>query len=315
MSRCYSAGTAGGFVFRETPLDRVTHFFQRAEVAYRGRGAAMLHGFIVKLCRCYQSFFPRSHPQEERLVRLYQAEALELFHKEYFEHEFEKGAKFLKRFEPHSNEWCRWNVLDFGCGSGGLTYQLGTRFREAWGIDTDSEQVAFAARQINCRSEDNVKFCHYEGKQLPFPDASFDCIFCVDVIEHLPTPGFFVSEFLRVLRPGGQLLLSFGPPWRHPHGKHMWTQLPGWWTHLIFPRTVVMEVRGLPPETTWEELGLHRLTVSAFESIMARSPFEKVYMEYQMKTILRPFQRISWLREFVIAEVTTVFRKPVEGVI
>jgi glycosyltransferase involved in cell wall biosynthesis len=53
-----------------------------------------------------------------------------------------------------------------------------------------------------------------------------------------------------------RLLLSFGPPWFHPHGKHMWSRLPGYWTHLLFPRSVVMEVRGYPTQTTWEDIGL-----------------------------------------------------------
>ena len=98
----------------------------------------------------------------------------------------------------------------------------------------------------------NVHFECYDGRSLPFEDASFDCIFYVNIVEHLPTPEFFIEEFERVLRPGGQLLLSFGPPWRHPHGKHMWSKLPGWWTHLLFPRSVVMEVRGFDPKTKWE---------------------------------------------------------------
>jgi ubiquinone/menaquinone biosynthesis C-methylase UbiE len=270
----------------------------------------MLHRFLVKLCRRYQSLFPNSHSEEQQLVQLHQKDTMEEFHKAYFQHEMEKGTNCLKRFHQFSQEWDRWKVLDFGCGGGGLTCQLSSRFQEAWGIDIDPEKLAHAEREAAARGQRNVKFCHYDGKQVPFPDESFDCVFCVDVVEHLPDPARFIVDFLRLLRPGGQLLLSFGPPWRHAHGKHMWTHLPGWWTHLLFPRSVVMEVRGFSPDTTWESIGLHRLTVGKFESIMAHSGFETVYRDYQIKKALRPLRSVPWLREFFIAEVIGVFRKP-----
>jgi SAM-dependent methyltransferase len=154
-----------------------------------------------------------------------------------------------------------------------------------------------------------VRFVCYDGSTLPFKDETFDCIFCVDVIEHLPNPEHFVSEFRRVLVPGGQLLLSFGPPWFHAHGEHMWSKLPGWWTHLLFPRPVVMRVSGFPPETTWEELGLHRLSVSKFRRIMVRSELTQLYLEERIYRFVRLMKYLPWLRELFIGEVVGVYRK------
>jgi ubiquinone/menaquinone biosynthesis C-methylase UbiE len=272
----------------------------------------MLYKLAVGLCRFYQSLFPRGHQEEELLVKLHQAGKKEEFHKEYFRHELEKGAHALERFRPFSESWEKWKVLDFGCGGGGLTCQLAGRFREAWGIDLDPDKLAYAQGEAARLGYENVNFLSYGGQALPFEDGSFDCVFCVDVIEHLPTPAFFIKEFLRILRPGGQLLLSFGPPWLHPHGKHMWTKLPGWWTHLLFPRSVVMEVRGYNRNTTWEEIGLHRLTVGAFDSIMRRSGFERAYVHYQIKKLIQPLKWVPFLREFFIAEVIAVFNKPLQ---
>jgi ubiquinone/menaquinone biosynthesis C-methylase UbiE len=270
----------------------------------------MLHELSVRLCRFYQSLFPNGNPEEDRLVKLHQSGMMEQFYQEYFRHELEKGTKSLERFVQHSKDWNGCIVLDFGCGGGGLTFQLAKRFQEAWGIDLEPDKLAFAEHEADRLGYRNVHFRCYDGKCLPFDDSSFDCVYCVDVIEHLPTPAFFVKEFFRVLRPGGELLLSFGPPWRHPHGKHMWSMLPGWWTHLLFPRTVVMEVRGYDPKTTWEDIGLHRLTVSAFESIMNRSGFEKTYADYGIKRIVRPLKAIPFVREFFIGEVIAVFKRP-----
>lgn len=50
---------------------------------------------------------------------------------------------------------------------------------------------------------------------LPFPDASFDAVFCSQVLEHTPHPARAVAELARVTRPGGRLLVSL------PHISHM----------------------------------------------------------------------------------------------
>ena len=43
---------------------------------------------------------------------------------------------------------------------------------------------------------------------IPEPDESFDAIMCIEVFEHLPNPVLAIQEFARLLRPGGQLIIT-----------------------------------------------------------------------------------------------------------
>jgi len=264
------------------------------------------------LCRSYQRLFRCSYPEEARLVELHSTGQTGQFLREYFDHEYAKGADSVARFGAFT-EIPRGRALDFGCGAGGLTFRIAEACGESVGIDIESEryQVEFAEARARELDRGNVRFvCYGGGTPVPFDDASFDCAFCVDVVEHLPTPEKFVSELFRVLKPGGKLLLSFGPPWRHAHGKHLWTKLPGWWTHLLFPRRVVMRVGGYPEAATWEDLGMFRLTVGTFNRIMRRSGFERLYHDEKINSLLWPLKLVPWVRELFIAEVVGVYRKP-----
>jgi SAM-dependent methyltransferase len=68
---------------------------------------------------------------------------------------------------------------------------------------------------------------YYDGKTMPFASGSFDTALCVEVLEHAPEPDALMAEIARVLKPGGQLLMTV--PWsarRHhiPYDFHRFTR-------------------------------------------------------------------------------------------
>ncbi|HEY2786773.1 MAG TPA: class I SAM-dependent methyltransferase [Fimbriiglobus sp.] len=262
------------------------------------------------VCRFYQRLFPGGHAEADQLRAIYATGAPAEIMAASVEYGRKKGKEFVDRFSAITTEWHGSRVLDFGCASGGLSLRLRELCPEVVGIDIDRPKVEFAQQLVRDNRLTGVEFLAYDGGAVPLPDESFETVLCVDVVEHLPVLHRFVADFYRVLKPGGLFLVSFGPPWRHAHGKHMWAKLPGWWTHLIFPRRTVMRVSGFPPETKWEDLGLYRLTVGRFEKTMRESRFEVVHLRHRTKRLFNPLTKVPGVRELFISEVVGVYRKP-----
>jgi SAM-dependent methyltransferase len=102
-------------------------------------------------------------------------------------------------------------VLDVGCGSGGpvleLARSLGARVT---GVDHNTEAIATATRLAHERNLESIARFQFAdaGRSLPFDDAQFDAIVCVDAINHLPARLRVFREWFRLLRPGGWLLFT-----------------------------------------------------------------------------------------------------------
>jgi SAM-dependent methyltransferase len=96
------------------------------------------------------------------------------------------------------------NVLDIGCGVGNFESLLGDKFYKLVGIDISPESIAIAQRR-----NPGIDFCVFGGKDFPFPDCSFDLVFTVCVMHHVPVEGWdaFLDEAFRTLRPGGLLVI------------------------------------------------------------------------------------------------------------
>jgi SAM-dependent methyltransferase len=101
-------------------------------------------------------------------------------------------------------------LLDVGCGEADLHAPLLPILRPRGatliGCDRDPGDVAFAAARAT--PEPSLRYRVADALDLPFSDASFDLVLCVDVIEHVGAPTALLGELHRVLRPGGHLVLT-----------------------------------------------------------------------------------------------------------
>jgi SAM-dependent methyltransferase len=92
-------------------------------------------------------------------------------------------------------------LLDAGCGSGRTLDEL-ARYGRVSGVDLSPEAVGAARR----RGHEDVQVAQVED--LPFDDATFDAVTCLDVVEHTPDDRATLAELRRVTRPGGLLLVT-----------------------------------------------------------------------------------------------------------
>lgn len=103
-------------------------------------------------------------------------------------------------------------VLDVGCGVVPLCNWMSRRGHHVTAIDPLAADIAFAVtNDLNAFYQSQVNYQVASGEQLPFPDASFDIVTCVSVLEHL-APGndrLTLYEIARVLKPEGRLLITF----------------------------------------------------------------------------------------------------------
>jgi SAM-dependent methyltransferase len=103
------------------------------------------------------------------------------------------------------------DVLDVGSGIGGVDIVLVRDYRAGTviGIDVEKRLVDLAAdRAQKLHLDGRIKYQLVEPGPLPFKDNSFDIVFSKDAIIHVRKKEDVYSEALRVLRPGGQLLVS-----------------------------------------------------------------------------------------------------------
>ncbi len=98
-------------------------------------------------------------------------------------------------------------LLDLGCGDGLLTCTFAERGARDVGIDADRRMLgAAAARAKQARVQ--AHFVEGRVERLPFPDATFDVVVAVTVFCFLTDAATAAKEAVRVLRPGGRLVLG-----------------------------------------------------------------------------------------------------------
>lgn len=124
---------------------------------------------------------------------------------------------FLQAKHDFVHEMVRWGglnklpagttLLDVGCGIGGSSRILAKDYNlDVTGVTISPQQVK-RSQELTPEGVD-AKFQVDDAMALSFPDASFDVVWSVEAGPHMPDKAVFARELLRVLKPGGILVVA-----------------------------------------------------------------------------------------------------------
>jgi SAM-dependent methyltransferase len=108
---------------------------------------------------------------------------------------------FLKRYLKIGKDD---KIIDIACGIGVFTNNLSSKARTVIGLDISFNNIIIA----NHFKYDNMLFYRGNAEYLGHPDESFDSVISICALEHFRDSEKSLREMFRILKPGGQLLIT-----------------------------------------------------------------------------------------------------------
>jgi len=97
------------------------------------------------------------------------------------------------------------SILDVGCGSGWVAKHFVLKNVQVISLDVS---VVNPAKALELYPSENHFGIAADSFKLPFSDNSFDCVIASEIIEHVVAPADFVKELFRVVKQGGELIVT-----------------------------------------------------------------------------------------------------------
>eukprot|EP00981_Chlorochromonas_danica_P000610 scaffold139_cov260-Ochromonas_danica.AAC.7 len=112
-------------------------------------------------------------------------------------------------FQPQPGQ--PFKVLDVGCGIGGTSRFLAKKFgsdAQVTGITLSSMQVQRGQQLAKQQGISNVEFKVMDALEMQYPSNTFDLVWACESGEHMPDKKKYVEEMVRVLKPGGKIVIA-----------------------------------------------------------------------------------------------------------
>ena len=97
-------------------------------------------------------------------------------------------------------------VADVGAGTGFMAAGLAPLVKRVHVVDGSPAMLEVAKKNLSQFS--NVEYHQSDGASLPFPNESLEAVFANMYLHHIPSPSAAIAEMVRVLRPGGRLVIT-----------------------------------------------------------------------------------------------------------
>lgn len=186
------------------------------------------------------------------------------------------------------------NVLEIGCGEGGVLKPFAERGCYCVGVDLDAVRIElandFLADEVNTGRAAFLCKNVYDSDFFEKYSGFFDLIVLKDTIEHIPDQEKFIPYIAKFLKPGGQIFFGF-PPWYMPFGGHQQvchnkvaSMLP---YYHILPRAVykgLLKMMGKSDGIIKDLMDVvdTQITIERFERIIGRSGLKVVAKEHYL---------------------------------
>ena len=114
------------------------------------------------------------------------------------------------------------DLLDVACGWGEFLAVHASQARHVAGIDVSGEKATLARQRLADRiASGTAEVVQGDAAALPWKEGTFSAVTCMDAFAFFPAPERVLAEVLRVLRPGGRMLMQIGMKWPHGPPKHI----------------------------------------------------------------------------------------------
>jgi len=119
-------------------------------------------------------------------------------------------AEEYDEFYEWLNVPAKGHVLEVASGSGGPSMYLARKFGcRITGIDINENGIETANKAAQSSGATDLKYQYADvDKRLPFDDATFDAVMCIDSLNHFRDRVGVLKEWHRVLKPGGRILFT-----------------------------------------------------------------------------------------------------------
>lgn len=160
-------------------------------------------------------------------------------------------------------------VIDFGSGLGRESVEIATTGAlQVIGLEIqDRFRLAAEHRALKAGVSDICSFVSQTDEQA-------DLVFSLDSFEHFDDPASILETMSDRLKVNGEVWISFGLPWFHPYGGHLFSVFP--WAHLVFTEKALLRWRAEFKDDgakRFHEIagGLNKMTIRKFEGLVENS--------------------------------------------